>query len=116
MDEYNVVNVKRLLPHALVATFAVAVVPLLITAAAEARFGLAGWLTVPLGVLLSLLVSIAGSALWKKHLGSLDVVFGDLLLWGWVKRMRVEKRLARTTRLIGESGAGWGKDATLTPL
>ena len=116
VDNQPAVTVKRLLPYALVATFMVAVAPLLVTAAVEERLGLPLWITVPLGALLSLVASLGGAALWKKYLSSMDVVFGDLLLWGWVKRIRVERRLARTTRLIGESGTGWSKDATLTPL
>ena len=116
MDNQNALSVKRLLPYALVATFMVAVAPLMVTAAVEERLGLPLWITVPLGAFLSLVASLGGAALWKKHLGYMDVVFGDLLLWGWVKRIRVERRLARTTRLIGESGKGWGKDATFTPL
>ncbi len=114
MKEQHAVNVKRLLPYALIATFAVAVAPLLVTAAADDRFGLSLWQTIPLGAVLSLLASFGGAALWKKYLGSLDVVFGDLLLWGFVKRMRVERRLNRATRLIGESGTGWGEEGKLT--
>lgn len=114
MTEQHAVSVKRLLPYALVATFAVAVAPLLVTAAAEHRFGLSLWQTIPLGASLSLLASLGGAALWKKYLGSLDVVFADLLLWGFLKRMRVERRLSRATRLIGESGRGWGEEGKLT--
>nr|MBA2601354.1 HD-GYP domain-containing protein [Actinomycetota bacterium] len=116
MDNQDAVTVKRLFPYVLVATFLVAVVPLRITAAVEEGLGLPLWITVPLGAFLSLAASLGGAALWKKYLGSMDVVFGDILLWGWFKRIRVERRLARTTRLIGKSGKGWGKDATLTPL
>ncbi|MDQ3620388.1 MAG: HD-GYP domain-containing protein [Actinomycetota bacterium] len=116
MDNQPAVTVKRLLPYALVATFMVAVAPLLITAGLEERLGLPLWITVPLGALLSLVASFGGAALWKRYQSSMDVVFGDLLLWGWVKRIRVERRLARTTRLIGESGKGWSEDSTLTPL
>jgi hypothetical protein len=87
---------------------------LFVTAAAEARFGLPLWQTIPLGASLSLLASLGGAAVWKKYLGSLDVVFGDLLLWGFIKRMRVERRLSRATRLIGESGKGWGGEGKLT--
>jgi hypothetical protein len=114
MTEQHAVSVKRLLPYALVATFAVAVAPLLLTAAAEDRFGLSLWQTIPLGACLSLLASLGGAALWKKYLGSLDVVFADLLLWGFFKRMLVERRLSRATRLIGESGKGWGGEGKLT--
>ena len=114
MKEQHAVSVKRLLPYALIATFAVAVAPLLVTAAAEDRFGLSLWQTIPLGASLSLMASLGGAALWKKYLGSLDVVFADLLVWGFLKRMLVERRLSRATKLIGESGKGWGGEGKLT--
>ena len=54
-------------------------------------------------VALSLAVSSAGSAYWRRH-ASGDVLFSDLLLWGWLRRRRTERRLGRADDLLGEAG------------
>jgi hypothetical protein len=52
-----------------------------------------------LAVAVSLALATAGAALWKRTRGSRDVVFADLLLWGWVRRCWTELRLAQATEL-----------------
>lgn len=51
---------------------------------------------------LSVAVSSAGSAFWMRCPGSSDLVFGDLMLWGFIRRLRAEKRIACTADLLGE--------------
>ena len=41
---------------------------------------------------LSLLTSVAGSALWTRRRRSRDIVFADLMVWGWIRRLRAERR------------------------
>ena len=50
-------------------------------------------------MLLSLAVSAAGSAWWvrKPH----DLLFADLMVWGWLRRVRAERRLAEAAALLG---------------
>jgi putative nucleotidyltransferase with HDIG domain len=52
-----------------------------------------------LAVVLSLAASVAGAALWRRH-GRGDVVFGDLLPWGWLRRRRAQRELANATALL----------------
>ena len=61
-----------------------------------------GWLVL-LSVLAAMAASLglaaAGSAIWMRHPGSQDTVFGDLMLWGWLRKFRAERRLAEARAL-----------------
>jgi hypothetical protein len=110
-------DLRRYLPHVFVATFVVAVLPVLVVGWLESRGWIASfWLAAALGAVLSIAASVMGSALWRTRLGSRDVVFGDLMLWGWLRRLRTERRLARMTSLLGLDGEGWAApDISITP-
>ena len=74
------------------------------------------WAIVPTGstalviasVLLAMALSVgaasAGSASWQRRPGSRDLVFADLMLWGWLRRLRTERRLTEARRVLGLSG------------
>jgi putative nucleotidyltransferase with HDIG domain len=97
----------RFLPHALVATFVVMVLPALAVSAIDTSTR--PWLlilTVVLAMALSVAAASAGAAIWKRHPGSKDIVFGDLMLWGWLRRVRAERRLDQAQRLLGMDGSG----------
>ena len=51
---------------------------------------------------LSMLIAAAGSAWWVRRPGGRDIVFADLMLWGWLRRFRTERRLANATWLLGD--------------
>ena len=91
----------RYLPHVLLVTTLVAVVPvaaaLILRASGVISSSL---LSLALAIGLSLAASCAGGAYWKKHHAG-DVVFSELLLWGWLYRRRVEHKLADATELLG---------------
>jgi HD domain len=94
----------RFLPHAVVATLAVVVLP----AVAVSLVGAIGSVWVILGsLLLAMAVSVAaasmGAAIWARRPGSQDMVFADLMLWGWLRRVRAERRLAEARGLLGTS-------------
>jgi putative nucleotidyltransferase with HDIG domain len=93
---------ERWLPHALIATALVVVAPALAVWEIVPR-GDAAMLaiSVPLGMALSLLAAGAGGAIWKRTPGSRDLVFADLMLWGWLRRLRAERRLVRAEALLG---------------
>jgi len=98
-------DLKRLLPSVAIATFYVAIAPIMIVWS----LGAAGILRSPVlsvaGVLvLSFGLSSVGAASWKKWPGSEDVLFGDLLVWNWVRRWRVERRLDEAAGLLGLAG------------
>src|SRR5215211_1090230 len=103
----------RYLPHVAVATFAVVGLPALIASAVQALLGLGGVLSVVLAMALSILFARAGSALWMRRPGSRDIVFGDLMVWGWLRRMRAERRLAEAEQLLGRSGLSVGRRGEL---
>ena len=55
----------------------------------------------PLVILLSLGAASLGSALWIRRPASRCVVFADLMLWGWLRRLLAERRLARAHEVFG---------------
>src|SRR4051812_24428406 len=91
----------RYLPQVALATFAVAGLPALIASAAQAALGLPSLASILLAMLLSVVFARAGAALWMRRPGSRDIVFGDLMVWGWLRRMRAERRLAEAEQLLG---------------
>ena len=55
-----------------------------------------------IGMALSLLASALGQAVWEKLPGSEDLLFNELMVWGYVARLRKQRRLAHTADLISE--------------
>ena len=49
--------------------------------------------------------------MWKRAPGSRDIVFADLMLWGWLRRCRTERRLARAETLLGADAEGMSVEA-----
>ena len=90
------------------ATVLVMVVPAMVVGGLSALGVLTSlWAGLVLAVVLSLGLSSAGSAYWRRH-ASGDVLFSDLLLWGWLKRRRSERRLGRADELLREAGGAGG--------
>ena len=86
------------------ATFIVMVLPAMIVGGLS-TLGVINsvWAAVLVAVVLSLAFSSAGSAYWRRH-ASGDILFSDLLLWGWLRRRRTERRLGRADELLREAG------------
>jgi hypothetical protein len=61
-------------------------------------------LCLPLGMALSLGASQVGCVLWEKRPGSEDLLFSELMIWGYVHRLRTERRLACALDMLGASG------------
>ena len=99
-------STKRFLPHALVATSVVMVLPALAVSVIDTSSR--PWLVV-LTVLLAMAMSVAGAsagaAIWKRRPGSKDILFGDLMLWGWLRRLRAERRLDKVQKILGLNAA-----------
>jgi putative nucleotidyltransferase with HDIG domain len=57
-------------------------------------------LAVVLAVVGSLAFASVGAWLWMRWPRSREVIFAELMLWGWVRRFRAERRLARTRDLF----------------
>jgi putative nucleotidyltransferase with HDIG domain len=106
----------RRLPQVLVATFAVVGFPILAVYLLRASGTVASpVLLVGLGTALSIAASYAGAAFWATRAGANDTVFADLMLWGWLRRWRMERRLASAVRLLElRSGSGGDPPAELS--
>jgi putative nucleotidyltransferase with HDIG domain len=87
----------------LLATFAVAVLPVLVVSAIQLTGAIGSTLSsVAVAAALSLGASVVGSAVWTRRRGSRDIVFADLMIWGWIRRLRTERRLADARELLGD--------------
>ena len=49
-------------------------------------------------VALSLIFAGAESAVWKRRRQARDVIFADLMLWGWLRRWRAERSLSNVQK------------------
>ena len=100
-------STRRFLPHAVVATFVVMILPALAVSVIDTSSG--PWLVV-LTLVLAMAMSVAGAtvgaAIWKRRPGSKDIVFGDLMLWGWLRRLRSERRLDEAQKILGLNASG----------
>lgn len=93
-------------PLAVTANLLVIVLPALVVWALAPVGGPASLLgSVSLTVALSVATASLGSALWTRRMASGELVFSDLMVWGWVRRRRTERRLAEARdRLVLDSG------------
>ncbi len=93
-------RVWRCLPLAALTTALVIVLPALLVAVIVPRGGvLLIALSASSTVALSTGFAAAGAAVWKRRRQSRDVVFADLMLWGWFRRCWTERRLSRARDL-----------------
>jgi putative nucleotidyltransferase with HDIG domain len=91
-------------PRVLLATLVVTVLPGLVAAGLQAAGVIHGWLpSAAVAVVLSMALGAAGSVWWARRPASRDIVFADLMLWGWLRRVRTERRLASARGLLGRS-------------
>ena len=89
------------LPLVVAATFAVVIVPMLLVVwLRESGAVTSMWVALVIGVVLSLLASQAAAWVWQTRTNS-DLLFSELMLWGWVQRWRSERRLAVASDLLG---------------
>jgi HD-GYP domain-containing protein (c-di-GMP phosphodiesterase class II) len=90
----------RYLPLVLFTTVSVVVAPAVLVAALVPRGGSLLMVTsTASAVAVSVAIASAESALWTRRSGSRDLVFADLMLWGWLRRCLAERRLAQARAL-----------------
>jgi HD-GYP domain-containing protein (c-di-GMP phosphodiesterase class II) len=102
----------RMLPYVALATVAVLLVPVaLVWWLRAAGVVTSDWICLALAMVLAVAVSGVGSACWTRREGCEGVVFSDLLLWGWIRRMRMEGQLANAAKLLGLMSRSAAPDA-----
>jgi putative nucleotidyltransferase with HDIG domain len=95
----------RQLPRALAATLTVVGVPIAVVSLLRASGAVSSGLAlVAAGTGLSLAVSYLGALVWAARPGADDTVFGDLMLWGWLRRRRQERQVSSAAALLGLRG------------
>ncbi len=98
-------SVVRYLPHVIVVTLFVVVMPVVVVWVLQTRGVVSSPLVlIPLAIVLSLAAWLIASAVWTRRRRAGDLVFSELLLWGWVRRLRSERKLAKTTALLDAAG------------
>jgi HD domain len=61
-------------------------------------------LSVLVGMALSLGASWLGCLVWEKRSGSSDLLFSELMIWGYLHRRRTQRRLASALDMLGPIG------------
>ena len=103
LPRLGALRLGRYLPLSVAVTVAVTVLPLVAVAQLGlTRTPMAVALQVLAAVALSMLVARLLAALWTRHERSSDLVFGDLLIWGWVRRAFAERRLEAASRELAK--------------
>jgi HD-GYP domain-containing protein (c-di-GMP phosphodiesterase class II) len=99
--------VARDLPRVLAATALVAVLPAFVVLALQLH-GVIGSpiLAAVISAAASLAVYHVAAARWQRREGTRDVLFGELMLWGWIGRCVQERRLAGSLGRLGPSVSG----------
>jgi hypothetical protein len=109
-------RMRRYLPLAIVTTAIVIVLPATLSAALIPRGGvLLTLISAALAVALSLALAALGATLWKRRRRSRDLVFAELMLWGWARRCWTERRLSQARDLF-ESARRAGPDINIEVL
>jgi hypothetical protein len=105
-------------PQMVIATVLVMVFPAAVVWALSASGVIRSiWAGVVVASVLALVISSAGSAYWRRRATG-DVLFSDLLVWGWLRRRRMERRLGRADDLLDQASRAEGehKDELLGQL
>jgi putative nucleotidyltransferase with HDIG domain len=92
----------RYLPHALAATATVTLAPAALVWGMAVTGVVTGFVALlAIGLFASLLVAYGGRVLWQILPGSRDLLFSDLMVWGWLRRWRQEGQLGNVVALLG---------------
>lgn len=96
------------LRYCFVATSAVVVIPLLIVVgvALSVSTGTPIAVAVAVGAGLSLIAAVVGSYLWRRRPESMDLSFGELMIWSFVRRRRAEQKIDEGAEVIGLDRGG----------
>lgn len=96
-------GLRSYLPYVVVATAMVTVLPVVLVGLLHVA---TDWVAVLLGAGLSVVAAFVGSAYWKRHRRLHGALFSELLLWGWLRLVYVEKHITRVMASLDEVGTG----------
>ena len=91
-------DLRKYLGYAVVATCLIAGLPLWFALNFGARYGALASLA---SILLSIGIAQVGNRLWQRHPGSRDIVFNDLMLWGYLGRLRAQRGVSEKAKRLG---------------
>ena len=116
MSDRGTSSAGRYLPLVILVTALVVVVPAVAVWLLRDQGVISSWwVCVVLAVALSLTISFLGSTYWKRSRRFGDLMFSELLVWGWLRRVRADRRLANAGELLestqAEGSAGSGAQA-----
>ena len=98
----NPVSPTRYLVPVATATVLIAICPVLIVWWLRASGTVASPLPeIVLGMTLSLAASCLGCAYWERRTGSSDLLFSELMIWGFLRRLHTQRRLASPLDTVG---------------
>ena len=112
------VSVRPYFWHAVAATSAVILLPLVVVFGALALLDPDPPVIVAafFGVGLAIAAMAIGAALWMRKPQSVDIGFSELMLWRWNRRRRAEESLSHGARLLGLDRSGQPVDEVrITP-
>ena len=99
-DESGPTRLLRYLPLVVLTTASVVVLPVALVAAFLPRgSSLLMAISTASAVGLSVAIASVESSLWTRRSGSRDLLFADLMLWGWLRRCWTERHLTQTRAL-----------------
>jgi putative nucleotidyltransferase with HDIG domain len=107
MGDTATASTTRYLPQVLIATLVVLAAPAVVVwglASSGSVTAFVPLLFVGLGV--SLIINFIGRTVWEATPGGDDLLFSDLMLWGWIRRVRTERRLSGARALLLDDGTG----------
>jgi putative nucleotidyltransferase with HDIG domain len=88
--------------HVVVATVAVLFLPVGVITLLQATGPMRSpVLSVVVAIASSVGVATIGSAYWTRRSKSREIVFGDLMVWNWLRRMRAERQLKKVRFTLG---------------
>src|SRR5271170_178876 len=94
------VRLLRYLPLVALTTTSIVVLPAVLATVLIPRGSvLALVASVGMAVAVSLAIATAEAGMWKRRRASRDILFADLMLWGWLRRCWTERRLAQARDL-----------------
>jgi HD domain len=101
------VHLSRYLPGVLVATAVVVGSPVLLVLWLRSSGTVTSTVAcVAIGIAMSLCVTASGSWLWQRQHQTRELLFGELMVWGFVRRWRAERQINSARELLSRAHPG----------